>query len=55
MLVQWLINSYIFGSIKEINKLISKRMSNVYYWEKMTFSKLVGKENFSERKFEEMH
>ena len=30
-------------------------MSNIYYWEKLTFSKLVGKVNFSERKFEEMH
>ena len=28
---------------------------NIYYWEKLTFSKLVGKVNFSERKFEEMH
>ena len=28
-------------------------MSNIYYWEKLTFSKLVGKVNFSERKFEE--
>ena len=30
-------------------------MSKIYYWEKLTFSKVVGKENFSERKFEEMH
>ena len=44
-----------FSSIKEINRLISKGMSNIYYWEKLTFSKLVGKVNFSERKFEEMH
>ena len=28
---------------------------NIYYWEKLTFSKLVGKVSFSERKFEEMH
>ena len=28
---------------------------NIYYWEKLAFSKLVGKVNFSERKFEEMH
>ena len=36
-------------------------MSNIYYWEKLlntclillTFSKLVGKRNLSERKFEE--
>ena len=30
-------------------------MSNLYYWEKLTFSKLVEKEHFVERKFEEMH
>ena len=30
-------------------------MSSIYYWEKMTFSKLAGKVNFSERKFEEKH
>ena len=30
-------------------------MSNIYYWEKLTFSKLVGKVNLSERKSEEMH
>ena len=30
-------------------------MSNIYYWEKLTFSKLVVKVNLSERKFEEMH
>ena len=29
-------------------------MSNSYYWETVTFSKLVGKVNLSERKFEEM-
>ena len=40
---------------EEINMLISKGMSNICYWEKLTFSKLVGKVNFSERKFEEMH
>ena len=28
---------------------------NICYWEKLTFSKLVEKVNFSERKFEEMH
>ena len=27
-------------------------MSNIFYWEKLAFSKLVGKVNFSERKFE---
>ena len=40
---------------KEINRLKIKGMSNIYYWKKLTFSKLVGKINFSERKFEEMH
>ena len=40
---------------KEINRSISKGMSDIYYWEKMTFSKLAGKVNFLERKFEEMH
>ena len=29
-----------FSSIKEINRLISKGMSNIYYWEKLTFSNL---------------
>ena len=29
-------------------------MSNIYYWEKLTFSKLMGKINFLERKFEGM-
>ena len=37
------------------SKRIDKQMPNIYYWEKLTFSKLVGKVNFSERKFEEMH
>ena len=32
-----------------------KGMSNIYYWEKLKFSKPAGKVNFSERKFEEMH
>ena len=30
-------------------------LSNIYYWEKLTFAKLAGKVNFSGRKFEEMH
>ena len=29
-----------FSSIKEINRLISKGVSNIYYSEKLTFSKL---------------
>ena len=28
---------------------------NICYWKKLTFSKFVGKVNFSDRKFEEMH
>ena len=28
---------------------------NIYYWEKLTLSKLVQKVNFSERKLEEIH
>ena len=30
-------------------------MSNIYYLEKLTFSKLAGKVNFLDRKFEEMY
>ena len=40
---------------KEINRLTSKGISNIYYREKLAFSKLFEKVNFSERKFEEMH
>ena len=40
---------------KEINRLISKGMTNIYHWEKLTFSEVVGKVNFLEKKFEEMH
>ena len=29
-----------FSSIKEISNLISKAMSNIYYWENLTFSEL---------------
>ena len=32
-------------SIKEINRLIWKGMSNIYYWEKLTFSKLLFSRN----------
>ena len=39
-------------SSKEINGLITKGMSNVYYWEKLAFPKLAEKVNFLERKFE---
>ena len=38
--------------IKEINSLISKEMSNIYYWEKLTFSKPLFW-FFSESTFEE--
>ena len=40
------------SSIKEINRLILKGMSNIYYGEKLTFSKL---SIFLERKSEKMH
>ena len=39
----------------EINRLISKGMSNIFHWEKLTFSKLARKVNFLERKFEKFH
>ena len=45
----------LFSSIKGINRLTSKIMPNIYYWDKLTFSELVGKEYFLERKLEEMH
>ena len=44
-----------FSSIKGIKWLIIKTMPNIYYSDKLTFSELVGKEYFSERKLEEMH
>ena len=30
-------------------------MSNIYYWENLTFSKLVGKVNFKEKKIEKIY
>ena len=36
-----------FSSIKEINTSLSRGMSNIYYWEKLTFSKL----QFSRKNF----
>ena len=45
----------VFNGCFLINRLISKGMSYIYYWENLTFWKPVGKENFSERKFEEIH
>ena len=52
-----------YSSVKETNWLINKGMCVLLFgfgvfkqiWEKLKFSKLVGKVNFSERKFEEMH
>ena len=45
----------VFNGCSLGEKQLGKRMSNIYYWEKLMFSKLVGKVNFSKRKFEEMH
>ena len=45
----------VFNGCSVVKKEKGKVMLNIYYWEKLTFSKLVGKVNFSERKFEEMH
>ena len=45
----------VFNGCFWVKKYIGKGMSNIYYREKLTFSKLVGKVNFLERKFEEMH
>ena len=39
------------GSIKEVNTSVYKGMSNIYYWERITFLKT---SIFSERTFEEM-
>ena len=45
----------VFHGCSLVKKQIGKGMSSIYYWEKLKFSKLVGKVNFSKRKFEEMH
>ena len=45
----------IFNRCSLVKKKIGKGMAHIYYWEKLTFSKLVGEVNFSEGKFEEMH
>ena len=62
VLAQQFINRFIFSSIKEANWLINKGMCVILFdvfkhlpLKKLTFSKLVDKVNFSERKFEEMH
>ena len=44
----------VFNGCSVVKKLIGKGMSNIYYREKLMFSKLVGKVNFLERKFEEI-
>ena len=44
-----------FDGCSLVKKQIGKGMSNIYHWEKLTFSKLAGNVIFSERKFEEMH
>ena len=44
-----------FNRCSLVMKQIGKGMSNIYYWEKLTFSKLAGKVNFWENFFEEMH
>ena len=46
---------YVLNGCSLVKKQIGKGMSNIYYWEKLTFSKLVAKVNFSERKCEKMH
>ena len=58
----WLINKRIcvrlfdvFNGCSWVKKLIVKGMSNIYYWEKLTFSKFVGKANFLGKKIEEIH
>ena len=45
----------VFNGCSSVKSKYVKGMSNMYYWEKLTFSKLVGKVKYSERKFEEMH
>ena len=50
----FLVNDDVFNGCFLVKKQISKGMSNIYYQEKLTFTKLVGKINFLEGKFEEM-
>ena len=45
----------IFNGCSSVKKEIGKGMANIYYWEKQTFSKLIGRVNFSKIFFEEMH
>ena len=44
----------VFNGFSLVKKQICKGMSNIYYWEKLTFLKFVAKVKFSERKFEDM-
>ena len=45
----------VFNGCSLVKKKTVNGKLNIYYWEKLTFSKLVGKVYFSGRKFEEMH
>ena len=45
----------LFNRCSLVKKWIGKGMSNIYYWEKLTFFKASQKNKFLERKFEEMH
>ena len=44
-----------FSSVKEINRLISKGMSNISYWEKLDVFKTYQKKKISLKENEEMH
>ena len=45
----------VFNVCSLVKKWIGREMPKICYWEKLTFSKLIGKVNLSERKFEEKH
>ena len=45
----------VFDGCSLVKKSTGKRISSIYFWERLTFSKLVGKVNLLKRKFEEMH
>ena len=56
----WLISKWmcvllfgLFDGCSLVKKYMGKGMSNIYYLEKLAFSKLFGKVNSSERRFEE--
>ena len=56
----WLVNKgmcvLLFDVFNECSLVkVGKGMLNIYYWEKLTSSKHVGKVIFSETKFEELH